>query len=450
MNGKPAESAFPPRIGRYDIQRIIGRGMMGVVYQAQDSVLKRVLALKTISLAFAVTDKEKETFERRFLEEARAAATLTHPGIVVVYDFGTDTESNVLFMALEYLRGKTLEAILAEKLPLDWRESVKTAARIADALHHAHQHRVVHRDIKPANIMVLGSGEPKIMDFGVAKVDATQLSTSGQVFGSPSYMSPEQAQGEAVDARTDIFALGAVLYELLTGQKAFPGKDLPSLLMRLMYEDPTPVTRLVPSLPADLDLVIASALAKSREARYSTAKAFAEDLEEVRHGRRPRVAQRPQPKGPTTLVTKPVTAATPAPVAAPPKPAPTPATSDVGQATIQAGASLAAARLPMGKRVSVAILDGPQRGAVFIVEKPRVLIGRAGGGVDAQVELNDPEASRAHAVLEFYGSRVALRDLGSTNGTFIETRRVTEAQLEDHSEFRIGRTRLMLIVTDSD
>ena len=445
LTDKAVEPGLPQRIGRYEIQRVIGRGMMGVVYQAQDTVLRRTVALKTISLTFAVEGKEKRSFERRFLEEARAAATLSHPGIVVVYDFGSDAESNVLFMALEYLRGKTLESILAQKLPLDWREALKTAARIADALHHAHQHRVVHRDIKPANIMILGSGEPKIMDFGVAKVESAELSMAGQVFGSPSYMSPEQAQGEPVDARTDIFALGVVLYELLTGQKAFSGKDVPGILLRLVYEDPPPVTRVVPVLPDSLNAVVVCALAKKKESRHPTAKALAEDIDDVLQGRRPRFAAQSAPAKPaTTIATKPAPSG---PVS--PQP-PAGADTDPGEGTIQSGAPGAALRLPEGKRVSLAVVDGPQRGAVFPVREPRVLIGRASGGAGAMVELNDAEASRAHAVLEFHGSRVVLRDLGSTNGTFVGASRIVEADLHDGAEFRIGRTRLMLILADEE
>jgi len=428
---------MPQRIGRYEIQRVIGRGSMGVVYQAQDTVLRRTVALKTISFAFAVTDNDRRSFERRFLEEARAAAALSHPGIVVVYDFGSDPDAKLMYMALEFLRGKTLEDVVAAGLPLDWHETLKTVGRIADALHHAHQHKVIHRDIKPANIMVLGSGEAKVMDFGIAKVEATQLSMAGQVFGSPAYMSPEQAQGDAIDARTDIFSLGCVLYELLTGRKAFGAKDLASILLRLAVEDPTPVTRLVQGLPETLDFIVSRALAKPRHDRYPNAKAFAEDIDDALHGRVPRhAAPRPYPKtkGPTTLVSKPE-AVKPA---APPPP--------VGEeTTISSGAGVAL-RLPPGKRLSIAILDGPQRGTTISMDKPRMVFGRTGGGAD--VELADGEASRTHAVIECHGLKILLRDLGSTNGTFVGNSRIVDSALQDRSEFRIGRTRLMLVVSD--
>ena len=443
MSDRAVEPGLPQRVGRYEIQRVIGRGMMGVVYQAHDSVLRRVVALKTISLAFAVTDKEQRAFARRFLEEGRAAATLAHPGIVIVYDLGRDAESNLLYMALEYLRGKTLDAILAARVPLDWREALRTTARVAEALHHAHQHRIVHRDIKPANIMILGSGEPKIMDFGVAKIESAQLSMAGEVFGSPSYMSPEQAQGETVDARTDIFALGAVLYELVTGQKAFGGTDVPGILARVVYEEPTAVTRLVPGLPENLNRVVSRALAKSKDARYPTAKALAEDIDDLLNTRRPRFAgAAAQHEGPTTIAS-----GSDVPGAGG---APTPAGSDTdpGDAVIPSARPGDALQLPEGKRVSIAVLDGPQEGTVFPMNEPRILLGRAGGGAGAQLELQDPQASRTHAAIELRGGRIVLRDLGSTNGTFVGASRIVEATLGHHSQFQIGRTRLLLVVTD--
>lgn len=431
----------PQRIGRYEIQKAVGRGMMGVVYQARDAVLGRVLALKTISLAFAVSDKDRQTFEQRFLTEARAAATLSHPCIVVVYDVGTDPETSTLFMALEYLRGKTLESILAEKQVLDWRESLHTAARLADALQHAHAHGVIHRDIKPANVMVLASGEPKLMDFGVAKLDAAQLTTGGQVLGSPSYMSPEQALGEKVDARTDVFSLGAVLYELLTNKKAFPGANLPDILMKLTYEDPAPPSRVVAGLPPAVDLVLANALGKTPAARYADAKAFRDDIEDVLDGRAPRNASIGAPAAsPSTFIAKPG-------AMAPTEPAPK---EGVGERTAVAGVSSKALAFPSGKRVSLAILDGGRKGDVVNLPRPKVLIGRVGGHSQADIEIPDPQASRAHAVVECYGSRVVLRDLKSTNGTFIGAERVTEAELENQGEFRVGNTRFVLIFSDQE
>ena len=183
---------------------------MGVVYRAYDRDLGRDVALKVIRST--VEGADAQSYERRFLNEARAAARLSHPAIVVVHDVGRDTATGALFMALELLRGRTLDAILGEDGPRPWPEALRLVERVAEGLHHAHEHGIVHRDVKPANIMVLASGEPKVMDFGIAKVEASQLTAAGQLFGTPLYMSPEQAQARPVDARSDLFSLGSVLY----------------------------------------------------------------------------------------------------------------------------------------------------------------------------------------------------------------------------------------------
>src|SRR5512134_1998396 len=160
---------LPKSIGRYRIEGQLGRGMMGVVYAAHDPALGRSVALKTIDLAFGVPEAERKSFEKRFLAEARTAARLSHPGIVVVYDVGVDAQTGRLYIALEHLRGTTLEGTLAGGHPIEWRRAFRIVARVAQALSHAHAEGIVHRDIKPANIMLLESGEPKIMDFGIAK-----------------------------------------------------------------------------------------------------------------------------------------------------------------------------------------------------------------------------------------------------------------------------------------
>ncbi len=180
-------SAAGPRIlGRYEIQEEIGRGMMGVVYRALDPALGRTVALKTVSLLLAVPDEDRAGFEQRFLNEARVAAGLNHPGIVVVHDVGRDPGSASLYIALEYLEGETLEGRVKREGHLDWREALQLTAKVADALHHAHQRHIVHRDVKPANIMVLPNGQPKLMDFGIAKIPAAQLTSAGEFFGSTS------------------------------------------------------------------------------------------------------------------------------------------------------------------------------------------------------------------------------------------------------------------------
>jgi serine/threonine-protein kinase len=262
--------------------------MMGVVYEAHDPALGRTIALKTIRLAFAVSEEERKGFEERFLTEARVAAVLSHPGIVVVHDVGQDAETGTLYIALEYLKGRTLADVGAKGKPLEWRQAAHLSRRVAEALHQAHSQGVIHRDIKPANIMVMPSGEPKIMDFGIAKVEAGQLTATGQFFGTPLYMSPEQALGRTLDARSDLFALGIVAYGLITGEQPFGGSSLPRIIQRVLHEDPPPPTRLVPSLPAELDYIIARALSKDPADRYPDGKTMAEDLDDVLSSRPPR------------------------------------------------------------------------------------------------------------------------------------------------------------------
>jgi serine/threonine protein kinase len=278
-----------PRIlGRYEIQEEIGRGMMGVVYRALDPALGRTVALKTVNLLLAVPDEDRPGFEQRFLNEARVAAGLNHPGIVVVHDVGRDSGSDSLYIALEYLEGETLSERVKREGRLEWREALRLTARVAEALHHAHGKHIVHRDVKPANIMVLPSGQPKLMDFGIAKIPAAQLTSAGEFFGTPSYMSPEQATGEPLDARSDVFSLGAVLYLLLTGVRAFDAPSVPGILARVANKDPSPPSKLTPGLPAAVDDIVARALAKDPGLRYASGLMLAEDIQDVLADRTPR------------------------------------------------------------------------------------------------------------------------------------------------------------------
>jgi hypothetical protein len=279
---------LPARIGRYEIQKELGRGAMGVVYQALDPALGRIIALKTVRLTFAFSEQQRATFEQRFLTEARVAAQLQHPGIVVVHDIGRDAATGLLYIALEFLVGETISDLIASGRRLEWREVLRIVARVAEALHHAHMHGVVHRDVKPANIMLLRSGAPKIMDFGIAKIEASTLTSPGELFGTPLYMSPEQAQGEAVDARSDLFSLGSIAYTLLTGEAAFKAPNVPNILARVLHFEPTPPSESGEGIPEDVDYVVARAMAKAPEQRYASGRDMTEDIEDVCAGRTPR------------------------------------------------------------------------------------------------------------------------------------------------------------------
>jgi hypothetical protein len=279
---------MPAAVGRYEIRRELGRGAMGVVYEAYDPDLGRTIALKTL---LPVPPEEREAFEQRFFAEARAAR-LTHPGIVVVHDVGRDPPSGTLFLALEYLEGKTLSEVAAEGR-LDWREAFRLGAQVAHALHYAHAQGIVHRDMKPANVMVLPTGQTKIMDFGIAggMVDTARfkkLTNPGEFLGTPLYTAPEQATKEKIDGRADQFSLGSILYTLVAGEPAFAADSIPDIVGRVVNDDPVPLRRIVKGLPPDADRVISRALAKDPADRYPDAQAFAEDLEDVREGRSPR------------------------------------------------------------------------------------------------------------------------------------------------------------------
>jgi len=444
-----AQNPIPKVIGRYEIVREIGRGAMGVVYEARDASLMRRVALKTMSLA-SLADDVRAQFEKRFYQEARAAAGLQHPAIVVVYEVGTDDTTKAPYMALEYLRGLTLEKVLAEAGRLDWRKALGIVERLADALGHAHGQGIVHRDMKPANVMILASGEPKIMDFGVAKLQTSQLTTQGQVFGSPAYMAPEQALEARADARSDLFSLGAVLFELLTGERAFGRGSVSEILMRLADEQPPPPSSLVPGLPAGVDAIVAHALAKDPAQRYGSAKPLAEDIENALAGRPLRHTPPPRAGAPPASA-----GVAPSP---PPIGATTPASSgsaaprapESALRTQLAGKGGSALALPPGKRVSLAFLSGPRAGDAHVFQHATVLIGRDGGNVGAGIELADTQVSRSHAVVEAHGTRFVVRDLESTNGTFVDGQRVREHQIEERGEFQVGATRFMLIVADED
>ena len=276
-------STDPSRIGRYEIRRERGRGAMGVVYEAHDPALGRPVALKTIRLPFTATAEDLEAFEKRFFAEARVAACLSHPGIVTVHDVARDPETGTLYMALEYLEGRTLAEIIRGGVAMSTSEALRITARIATALHHAHSNGVVHRDIKPSNIMILGNGEPKIMDFGIAKAEGAlgRLTVAGRVLGTPLYMSPEQVLGHGVDARSDVFSLGAIAYSLLTGHHAFAAETIVKVVARVIEDDPSPPSTLVPGLPCDVNYIVQRAMAKEPTERYPVASMIAEDIQDV-------------------------------------------------------------------------------------------------------------------------------------------------------------------------
>lgn len=268
----------PAQIGRYDVVAEIGRGAMGVVYRAVDPMLERTVAIKTINMA--LDPGEMEHYEKRFTIEARAAGGLNHPNIVTIHDIGRS--GDLAYMAMEFLEGRELKDLIAgSELTVD--RALEIAAQAADGLTYAHQHDVVHRDIKPANIMILSDGRVKIMDFGIARMRTADVRTqTGVVLGSPRYLSPEQVLGKRSDGRADIFSLGVILYEMVAGQPPFNGIDVNSLMFQIVNFTPPPPSTVNTALPQMLDLIIAKALAKSADERYTSIAELAADLRACR------------------------------------------------------------------------------------------------------------------------------------------------------------------------
>jgi tRNA A-37 threonylcarbamoyl transferase component Bud32 len=264
-------------IGRYEIEREIGRGAMGVVYLARDPRLHRQVAVKTYSLPTGISEDLARQFHERFLREARAAASLSHPGIVTIYDAGEDQTLGLPYIAMEYVEGQSLKQRLDKGDRLDPSWVLAFGAVLADALHAAHQAGIVHRDIKPANILIRGvDGAAKIADFGVARLKASDLTQSGASIGSPGYMSPEQVRGGSLDGRSDLFSLAVVLYEALCGKRPFRGDDLVSLAYSIAHDTQVPLGRQLRNCPAGLDRFFDRALSKDPAKRFPDGAAFRE------------------------------------------------------------------------------------------------------------------------------------------------------------------------------
>jgi serine/threonine protein kinase len=251
------------KIGRYEILDEVGQGAMGTVYRARDPLIERTVAIKTVSIA--QLQQEGADAEARFLREAQSAGRLSHPNIVTIYDVGES--DGLAYIAMEYLSGATLRDVMNKgPMPLDL--AFDTAIQMAEALAFAHEHGVIHRDIKPANVVITGQrGRIKLTDFGIAHLLNSDHTQTGQMLGSPRYMSPEQAMGREVNGRSDIFSLGVVLYEMLTGQYAFDGDSLPTIVYRVVNETPVSATSLRTQLPAELVSLLTRMLSKNPEAR---------------------------------------------------------------------------------------------------------------------------------------------------------------------------------------
>ena len=283
------------RVGRYEIIDELGRGAMGAVFKARDPQLGRVVAIKVILTANLSPDDLRQ-YKQRFYREAQAAGQMAHPGIVTIHDVAENEVGGQPYLVMEFIEGTTLDDILKSGKSKDMTvtQMLDVAAQVADALDYAHRRGVVHRDIKPSNILLTPDGKAKIADFGVAKLAGTEITQTGQLVGTPAFMSPEQLTGDPVDARSDLFSFGAVLYYLFTGEKPFPGDTVTSVIYKVIQTAPTPARKLNPKLPPEVDIILARLLHKNADQRYPNGHALAADLEAVKNGR-PLAEAPPQP-----------------------------------------------------------------------------------------------------------------------------------------------------------
>ncbi len=270
-----APSRPRPRIGKYAVTGRIGRGGMGMVYRGRDEALERDVAVKTLTAEGTLDDESR----LRFGIEAKAVARLQHPNIVTIFELGDDR--GLPFIAMELLAGADLETLLRSGEELLLEERLDVIMQVCRGLAYAHERGVVHRDMKPSNIRVLDDGRIKIMDFGIAKLGATAVTKSGMMVGTIHYMSPEQIRGAPLDGRSDVFSVGVILYELLSGRRPFPGAETTQVLYRIVHEPPVPLTGDWGALTPRLLTIIDKALAKQPDERYASATALADDLDDV-------------------------------------------------------------------------------------------------------------------------------------------------------------------------
>ncbi len=272
------DTLLPTQLGKYRVDSVLGRGAMGIVYKGFDPDLQQPVAIKTIRQEL-LDDTEADTILKRFRNEAIAGRRLKHANIVSTYDYSAEAKN--CFIVMEYVEGRRLKDVFAQQQRLSIDETLRLMEQLLDALDYAHRNGVVHRDINPGNLMFGDDGQLLIMDFGIAKLQASNLTLTMMVVGTPSYMSPEQCLGQPVDARTDIFSAGIVLYQLLTGEKPFQGDSLVTTMHQVVNKSPEQPSRLNAQVPRAFDRIVQKALAKNKDNRYQTAGDFARGLREA-------------------------------------------------------------------------------------------------------------------------------------------------------------------------
>ncbi len=272
----PVKDRHPAVFGKYQVQYKIGQGAMGAVYKAYDPSIDRIVAIKTISPGILLTDDSGE-FKERFLREVRATGKINHPNIISVYDSG-ELDGNPFFV-MEYVDGKELKEFLADNSTVSLEYAKKIICQMLDALSYSHECDIVHRDIKPSNIFIDVNGNVKIADFGIAKQSNSNLTQTGSIIGTPSYMSPEQCQGKSVDHRSDLFSVAVVFYEMLTGEKCFNGSSGHVIMHRILTHTPEKPSILNVNIPKIIDDIILKAIAKNPAERYPSALDFKKVIE---------------------------------------------------------------------------------------------------------------------------------------------------------------------------
>ena len=402
-------------IGRYQVIAPIGRGGMGTLYLARDPVLDRRVAIKVLR------DHDDEGLRERFVREARTVAQLRHPNIVAIHDFGSFEHG--LFIAMEYLEGETLAQIIRQRTPMLLRRKLEIMRDLCLGLAYAHDQGVIHRDVKPANVMVGVQGHVTILDFGIARLlNMSDESQGGVIVGTPAYLSPEQIQNSPVDQRADIFAAGAVLYELLTRQRPYSGEPF-EVMKRILHDAPEPISSRLPGVDPELEMIVGRAMARQPADRYQDIAPMAADLDQVRNRLAADAVLEPAgvDEAPATDTDTRILDA--------PRPATPPAAVDGGNDTLFLVADTAAMGNPMPpvQLVVGRSGDSKRRGHVVPITATPFTIGRDSG---CDLHLDDPMLSRRHAAIEYERGGFRLRELSSTNGAFVNGRRVKSGGAE--------------------
>ena len=391
------------KLGKYLIRRELGKGAMGVVYEGFDPVIERTVAIKTI-LPSQLSGGEMTDVMARFKREAQAAGRLNHPGVVAVYDYGeviaeddhtmvaapaqvagqADAGKRVAFIAMEYVKGRELRDYFEanERFPL--KEVERIMLEMLDALDHAHSKGVTHRDMKPANLILLADGKVKVADFGIARIETSELTQAGTVMGTPSYMSPEQFMGQTVDGRSDLFSCGVILYQFLTGEKPFTGTTT-TIMYKVLREEPLPPSTLNLGLPPAWDAVVNKAIAKNPADRYQTAREFADAIKAAVAGQDRSQVRAAASGADDTVVnqTQPPLGRAVTPTAAPARPAPRPAPEPVAEPVAARVPPPTAANVSSTKNMPAGLLVGGVAGLLVIGAAVAFVMSGKGGGNNA-------------------------------------------------------------------